>query len=43
MFGEVLRAEVVDTYGPLMPNTLDRSREFVRRFLDSLQVEGREG
>ena len=36
MYGEVLRAEVVDTYGPLVPHTLDRSREFVRRFLDSL-------
>ncbi len=39
MYGEVLRAEVVGTYGPLMPHTLERSREFVRRFLESLQAE----
>lgn len=39
MYSEVLRAEVVGTYGPLMPHTLERSREFVRRFLESLEVE----
>ncbi|HOL07705.1 MAG TPA: flavodoxin domain-containing protein, partial [Methanomassiliicoccaceae archaeon] len=36
MYDEVLRAEVVDTYGPLMPNTLEQSREFVRRFLANM-------
>jgi menaquinone-dependent protoporphyrinogen IX oxidase len=36
MFPEILTAEVVDTYGPLMPHTLDKSREFARRFLASL-------
>jgi len=35
-FPEVLRAEVVDVQGPLAPGTLDKSREFVRRFLASL-------
>ncbi|NLI73326.1 MAG: hypothetical protein GX369_00930 [Euryarchaeota archaeon] len=37
MFDEILKAEVVDTYGPLMPKTLNRSREFARRFIESLE------
>lgn len=35
-FPEVLRAEVVDVHGPLRTGTLDKSREFARRFLASL-------
>ena len=41
MYGEVFRGEVVNTYGPLMPGTLDRSREFARRFMKSLDADKR--
>ena len=39
MAPEIFTAEVVGTYGPLMPHSLDNSREFAKRFLARLGPE----